>query len=77
VKHGAAVLVTCLVETLNDADPTLRDRFVKKLEQAYEIAKEDANTARGISIMEALSWTRQNLTGMDPVHGPGERFFPD
>jgi hypothetical protein len=35
VKRGVTVLATCLVQTLNETDPTFQDRPLKRLERSY------------------------------------------
>jgi hypothetical protein len=35
VKRGTAVLVACIVQTLNEPYATFEERFLKKLEAAY------------------------------------------
>jgi hypothetical protein len=73
-KRGAAILATCIVQTLNESDPTVQDRFLERLARAYRELKD--NTAGDvIQEMELLSWTRSYLTGFDFATGQGEPFL--
>jgi len=38
-KRGVAILATCIVETLNETDPTFQERFLRRLERAYREVK--------------------------------------
>ena len=81
-KRGMAVLVACVVETLNESDPSFRGRFLEKLGQGYQKLKnaEGEGAEWGpdvIQEMELLTWTRSLLTGFDFIRGQGEPFFED
>lgn len=79
VRAGAAALATCLVKTLEQTDPTFQERFLKNLEEAYYHFKDDSE-AKGADgkprpvtgALEILSWTREMLTGWNPVTGEGK-----
>ena len=75
LKRGMAVLATCLVQALNESDPDFQQRFLKKLTEAYYAFRNDT---RGdvLQELELLEWTRQYLTGFNPVSG-GWRPFLD
>ena len=34
VRRGVAALAACIVQTLNESDPTFQERFVQRLEKA-------------------------------------------
>ncbi|AWM07616.2 hypothetical protein [Bradyrhizobium symbiodeficiens] len=79
VRAGAAALATCLVKTIEQSDPTFQERFLKNLDDAYYHFKDDsaAVSADGkprsvIGALEILSWTREMLTGWNPVTGQGQ-----
>jgi hypothetical protein len=73
-KRGAAMLATCIVQTLNESDPTFQDRFLERLSRAYHELKD--NTDGDVrQEMELLSWTRSFLTGFDHITGQGEPFL--
>jgi hypothetical protein len=78
-KRGVAVLAACVVETLNESDPSFRGRFLEKMGQAYRKLKDGEGEAEDwgdvVQEMELLSWTRSLLTGFDFIKGQGEPFF--
>lgn len=73
-KVGVVVLATCLVETLTETDPSFRDRFMKKMGDAYYKLRDDSEGDQ-VEQMELLDWTRSLLTGFDKISGQGEPFF--
>jgi len=73
-KRGVAILASCIVETLNDGDPTFKDRFLKRLTEAYYKVRDEMD-GDVIQELELLSWTRQYLTGFDQLRGQGEPLF--
>ena len=73
-KLGVAVVATCIVETINDSDPTFRERFLKKMSEAYYKLRDDTPGDQ-IEQMELLTWTRSLLTGFDFVDGQGQPFL--
>tara|TARA_R100000365_G_C2746354_1_gene75606 strand:- start:3566 stop:3844 length:279 start_codon:yes stop_codon:yes gene_type:complete len=73
-KAGVAVLAVCIVETINETDPSFRDRFLEKMGEAYHKLRDDTEGDQ-IEQLEMLSWTRSLLTGFDFVSGKGEPFF--
>lgn len=73
-KVGVAILATTLVETLNDGDPTFKERFLNRLTEAYYKLRDDTpGDVREQS--ELLRWTREYLTGFDFVHGQQDPFL--
>lgn len=73
-KTGVAILTTCVVQTLNESDPSFQDRFLKRLGNAYRELK-DNSEGDVIQEMELLSWTRELLTGFSVHTGQGEPFL--
>jgi hypothetical protein len=73
-KWGVAVLAVCLAETINEADPSFRDRFLEKLEAAYRKLRDESQNDE-IQGLELINWTREALTGFSLVEGQGEPFF--
>jgi hypothetical protein len=73
IKSGAAALVTCIVKTLNESDPTFEKRFLENLAKAYsEFRDGDRHPDRDvILVLEMLAWTREFLTGWNMVTGQG------
>jgi hypothetical protein len=73
-KRGVAVLATCIVQTLNESDPTFQDRFLKRLTDAYYELRDNTD-GDVIQELELLSWTREYLTGFDHVNGQRQPFL--
>jgi hypothetical protein len=73
-KRGAAILATCIVQTLNESDPTFKDRFLERLSRAYRELKDNTD-GDVIQELELLSWTRTYLTGFDHATGQNEPFL--
>jgi hypothetical protein len=73
-KSGVAMLAACIVQTLNESDPTFQDRFLERLSRAYRELK-DNSEGDVIQEMELLAWTRTLLTGFDHINGQGEPFL--
>ncbi len=70
---GPAVLVTCVVQTLADSDPTFRRRFLKRLEKAStEMVKDPRVT---VHTLEELAWAKQLLTAFMVVKGEEKAFL--
>jgi hypothetical protein len=62
VKRGMAALTACIVQTLNESDPTFQKRFLKRLERAYDLIRDDAE-GDVREELELLAWVRELLTG--------------
>lgn len=75
-KRGVAILAACVVQTLNESDPTFEARFLEKLRRAYCELK-DNSEGDVIQEMELLSWTRELLTGFNFITGQGKPFLKD
>ncbi len=73
-KRGTAALVACVVQTLNESDPTFRKRFLERLEAGYREIKDDWD-GDVIQELELFSWTGEFLNGWDRVHGQGDPFL--
>lgn len=73
-KRGVAILATCIVQTLNETDPTFHERFLNRLGRAYRELK-DNSEGDVIQEMELLRWTQSYLTGFDSVTGQGAPFL--
>jgi hypothetical protein len=57
-KLAAAYLAAAIVQTLNESDPTFRERFLQTLSKAYGSLRDQAETVAGL---ELLVWTREIL----------------
>ncbi len=75
-KRGTAVLAICIVQALNESDPTFQERFLKKLTEAYSELR-DNSEGDVIQELELLSWTRELLTGFSWSTGQGKPFLAD
>jgi hypothetical protein len=40
-RRGVATLAACIIQTLNESDPTFQKRFLKRLERAYDRIRDD------------------------------------
>src|SRR5262249_2125721 len=70
-KRGMAAIVVCLAQAASENDPTFQDRFMKRLAEAYAQFKDDTD-GDVIQELELISWTRQYLTGWNPITGQGK-----
>ncbi len=74
LKKGVAVLGACVVQTLNESDPSFQTRFLERLAAAYRELKD--NTDGDVQQeMELLAWTRSLLTGFEHSTGQGAPFL--
>lgn len=74
VKRGAAILATCIVQVINESDPTFKGRLLDKLVKAYNELKNSSEEAV-IDELEIVAWTRELLTGWSPDRGQGRAFM--
>jgi hypothetical protein len=77
-KRGVAVLTACVVQTLNESDPSFQRRFVKRLEQAYHVIRDNETgewEGDTIQELELLTWTRELLSGFSLSSGQGKPFL--
>ena len=74
LKKGTAMLGACLVQTINESDPSFQRRFLERLSEAYYELK-DNTEGPVMQEMELLSWTRSFLTGFDFISGQGKPFL--
>ena len=76
LKKATAVLAACVVQTLDESDPSFEGRFLERLERAYRELKD--NTDGDVQHeMELLSWTRSLLTRFSHIDGQGAPFLKD
>src|SRR5439155_9176567 len=57
-KRAVAALVTCVVTTLNETEPSFQERFLANLDKAYCKFQDDTGDDV-IQELELLSWTRR------------------
>lgn len=75
-KLGMTMVSACLVQTLNETDPTFQERFLNRARAAY-IELKDNTDGDVKEQMEALSWLLELLTGFSPLHGQQGKFLAD
>lgn len=75
-KVGVSILTTCLVQTINETDPTFQERFLKKLSDAYYELRDNTD-GDVIEQLELLNWTREFLTGFSLFTGQGKPFLSE
>ena len=73
-KRGVAAMITALVHTLNETDPSFQRRFLERLEQAGYSRKNAARPA-GTDELELYSWTTSFITGFDFISGQGDPLY--
>jgi hypothetical protein len=76
VQTGLAALVTCVVQTLNESDPSFQQRFLDRLERAY-LHFRDNSEGPVTQELELLTSTRQLLTAWNPITGQAKPFEQD
>ncbi|MBL8773895.1 MAG: hypothetical protein JNK30_21085 [Phenylobacterium sp.] len=75
-KRGIAALTACLVQTINESDPTFQERFLKRLGEAYyEIRDNSPASDNNHEALEPLTWVQEYLTGFSRFTGQGEPFL--
>jgi hypothetical protein len=65
-KLAAAALDACIVQTLNESDPTFEPRFLDRLGREYEKYRNNSD-ADPVHVLDAIHWTGELLKGWNPV----------
>ncbi|GLS18115.1 hypothetical protein GCM10007874_11310 [Labrys miyagiensis] len=73
-KRGVAVLAACIVQTLNESDPTFQERFLKRLGDAYQEVRDNCEGEVNEEL-ELLNWTTELLAGFDCINGKDKPFL--
>jgi hypothetical protein len=73
-KRGVAAMFACLVQTINETDPSFQERFSAKLVEGYREFK-DHTEGDVTQELELFSWTREYLTGWNMITGQGKPFL--
>jgi len=73
LRLGAATLAACIVQTLNESDPSVQARFLARLDRAYASLREK----EGTEFLEMLSWAREMVTGWNSPSGKAPSFLSD
>ncbi len=76
IKQGIAMLAACIVQTMNESNPSFQERFLERLGRAYREVKDNAERDV-LQEMELLSWTRELLTGFNVISGQGKPFLSE
>ena len=77
-KRGVSAAIACLVQTMNESDPSFQARFLTRLEAAYgQMREQPTGTPPKVSpntseALEPLTWIREMLTGWSMIDGQGE-----
>lgn len=75
-KRGVAILAACIVQTLNESDPSFEERFLERMKRAYYELRDNSDGDMSQE-MELLSWTRELLTGFSLAEGQNKPFLAD
>jgi hypothetical protein len=53
-KRGAAILATCIVQTLTETDPSFKERFLERLALAYTELRDnsDRDELEGLELLD-------------------------
>lgn len=73
-KLGVATIVTALVDTLNETDPTFKRRFLERLGQAG-YSRKNGRRPSELDEIELLNWTTEFITGFSGISGQGEPLY--
>jgi hypothetical protein len=71
-KRGVAALTACVVQTLNESDPSFQERFLKRLTEVYYHFRDNTELTNTTQELELFSWTREYLTGFSHFTGQGK-----
>ena len=72
LKRGSGILVACLVQALRDGDPTIEDRFLKRVVESYGDLRSNRH-GKVRHELELLAWTYEVLSGSSIVDGDERR----
>ena len=75
-KVGMATLIALVVQTLNETDQSFQARFLERCGRAYGEYRDNSENDP-MHILELLNWTRELLTGWNPIQGQGKPFLED
>lgn len=77
LMRGVSIQIACIVQTLNESDPTFEARFLKRLTRAYYELRDNCDWKDVSDEFGMLRFTRQLLTGFSWVTGQGKPFLSD
>ena len=65
-KLAAAALGACIVQTLNESDPSFEARFLDRLGREYEKYRNNSDTDP-VHVLDVIHWTGELLKGWNPI----------
>jgi hypothetical protein len=68
IKMATAALVTCIVQTLDESDPTFRDRFEHRVDEWYYAIRDRGHP--DLHALELLAWARDAARSARPFDPP-------
>jgi hypothetical protein len=72
------MLVTCLVQTINETDQSFQQRFLERLKAAQYVVRDNPEMyGGGHNEAEMLGWVRELLTGFSRTEGQKQPFLSD
>lgn len=74
VKLATAALFTCLVRSMENVDPGLQERFLKKMSEAYDYFR-GADQDEVLYLLETFAWTFEMITGREDGSAPKDPFL--
>ncbi|GEM_PF-2361555 len=74
-KTGVATLITALVHTLNETDPSFQERFLKRLDQAAYSRKNSNDDPWDLDEVEVIHWAQTFITGWSRISGQGDPLY--
>jgi hypothetical protein len=69
IKMATAALVACIVQTLDESDPTFRDRFEHRVDEWYYAIRDRGHP--DLHALELLAWARDAARSARPFDPPG------
>jgi hypothetical protein len=69
LKTGVAALVACIVQTIEESDPSFRGRFEQKVSDWYHYLREN-DPSPGLHALEVLNWARSAAQNVRPFSEP-------
>jgi hypothetical protein len=73
-KTGVATIVSALVHTLAESDPTFQERFLKRLSQAA-YSRKNSTLPWDLDEVEIINWTSEFITGWSGITGQGDPLY--
>jgi hypothetical protein len=74
MKIAMTTLAACMAGALNETDSQFEQRFVKLLDKAFDNYRNNSD-ADPQHVLEVIHWTREMLSGWNPVPGSKDSIF--